>query len=156
MKKNETSLSTGPGTAGDWFLRSVNFLNDRNVTTLRADEIPTDLLQAWITDDPWQLYWDIGSGRATPDEILPYDVYKLAYKCHDNIYAGVFGKESYRTSCITVLENFMPYQELLRIAAKSRALQIELPPFQIMHFNIYNKILCEVKDYVRKAGIKYK
>ena len=124
--------------------RSIEFFKTHQVPLVMADEIPDDLLKAWITPDPLRLMLMILGEVAEPDDILPLVLYMKAYKFHDAFYSDILDME-YRTPLKTMIRHFDLYQKALRRVVKLRE-RNKPAPFGILHFAIYSDNPMEIVD----------
>ena len=129
--------------------RSVEFFSTHRVPLVTADEIPDDLLKAWITPDPLRLMLMILGGVAEPDDVLPLVLYLKAYEAHDAVYSDVLDME-YRTPFKTMIRHFDLYQKALRRVVELRERNMPVP-FDILHFAIYPNVYRLLEKQYRNA-----
>lgn len=116
--------------------RSIEFFRTHRAPLgFTADEIPDDLLKAWITPDPLRLMLMILGGVAESDDVLPLVLYLKAYEAHDALCSDVLDME-YRTPFKTMIRHFDLYQKALRRVVELRERNIPTP-FGILHFAAY-------------------
>ena len=129
--------------------RSIEFFKTHQVPLVTADEIPDDLLKAWITPDPLRLMLMILVEVAEPDDILPLVLYLKAYEAHDAVYSDVLDME-YRTPFKTMIRHFDLYQKALRRVVELRERNMPVP-FDILHFAIYPNVYRLLEKQYRNA-----
>lgn len=130
--------------------RSIEFFRTHRVPLgFTADEIPNDLLKAWITPDPLRLMLMILGGVAEPDDVLPLVLYLKAYEAHDAVYSGILDME-YRTPFKTMIRHFDLYQKALRRVVELRERNMPAP-FDILHFAIYPNVYRLLEKQYRNA-----
>jgi len=134
------------GTAADCYFRSEDLLLAHFENFIQPDDIPDDLLQSWIEDEPIRMLMEFVDEKNYPEFSLSYAIYARAYELHDLHYEKI-RKRPFRTSVEKKMLNFIRYQELLQIIARFRARQMAPPPFQVFHFMDYKMTYPVIKAY---------
>ena len=124
---------------------SLYFLTVNIGQTIEPEDIPDNLLDAWIAKDS-------GPGLSLPGEItpesLPYEVFVRRQALEDEIYEELNGV-NYCTPDNEAAENFRRLQIILRTIRETRQCSFRMLRFPVFDFDRYPEIMPRVEEFAR-------
>lgn len=128
------------------FYRSIDFIRKHQFEVL-AEDLPDDLLTAWIAADKKLISGNIGCNGLTNDllrlldplsPLLPVAVFVYAFSFYDNLWS--FGSHAYGN----IRERFVEFQTLLLAIADARKKGRPIRSIGIFDIDQYNSYLAEL------------
>lgn len=128
------------------FYRSIDFIRKHQFEVL-AEDLPDDLLMAWIAADKKLISQHIGSHGLTNDllrlldpqcSLLPVAVFVYAFSFYDNLWS--FKSNAYGN----IRERFVEFQTLLLALAESRKRGRPISSIDIFDIDHYDSYLAEL------------
>lgn len=128
------------------FYRSIDFIRNHQFEVL-AEDLPDDLLVAWIAEDKKIISRQIGNKSLTYDllrlldpqcPLLPVAVFVYAFSFYDNLWS--FKSDAYGN----IRERFVEFQNLLLALADSRKKGRPISSIDIFDIGHYDSYLAEL------------